>query len=129
MLTQTVVEMVTSATARALASSGPQGINVVPVSVVKVLEERIYLYNFFMHKTVENIMAEPNVSLACWVGLSGVQIKAVAEYVTTGIVFETACVEMKERFPERILSGVIVLLPREVYDISAEANKAGKKIA
>lgn len=128
MLTNSIIEMVVSAGAKALATTGPCGVNVVPVSVVKVMENRIYLYNFFMHKTVENLQSNSEVALACWSGLTGIQIKATAEYVTDGEVFLFSQSEMKERFPERMLAGVIILSPREVYDISADANKAGQKI-
>jgi predicted pyridoxine 5'-phosphate oxidase superfamily flavin-nucleotide-binding protein len=119
---------VREAEARALATTGPHGVNVVPVSVVHVTDEAIHLYNFFMGKTVENLLVEPAVALTVWKGLSGVQIKATASYVTSGEVFEAAVATMKVRFPERTLSGVIILTPMSIYDTSA-GNTAGTKLA
>lgn len=129
MLTPEVTETIISAAAKALATGGPEGINVVPVSVVTVVDDTIYLYNFFMHKTIANILVNPEVSLVCWSGLSGIQVKATARYLTRGDEFVQAKAEMKERFPERTLSGVLVLSPRVVYDVSADLSRAGLKIA
>ena len=119
---------VREAEARALATTGPHGVNVVPVSVVNVTDETIHLYNFFMGKTVENLLAEPVVSFVAWKGLSGVQIKATASYVASGELFETVAATMKVRFPERTLSGVIILTPTSIYDTSA-GSTAGTKLA
>lgn len=127
MLPEAITNVVTTATARALATCGPHGVNVVPVSVVDVDEGCIFLYNFFMGKTVDNILDQPDVALTCWTGLEGVQIKAAAVYHTSGARFDRAVVTMKERFPDRILSGIIALTPTAVYDVSAGAN-AGTKL-
>ena len=129
MLTQPMVAMIETALARALATSGPHGVNVVPVSVLKVESDKVYLYNFFMGKTVENIAVQPLVALTCWQGLEGIQIKAIAEYVSGGPMFESAVEEMKMRFPDRTLKGVIVVIPTAVYDISADAARAGVELA
>ncbi len=118
-----------SATSKALATTGPAGLNVVPVSVVKVVDGVIYLYNFFMHKTVENLVVEPVVSLVCWNGLVGIQVRAVASYETSGECFAATVDEMKVRFPDRTLSGVIALRPTAVFDISAESTRAGVQLA
>lgn len=111
-------------TASALASTGPHGLNVVPVSVVMVKDDEIHLYDFFMRKTAENIQVEPKVALTCWSGFSGFQIKAEAVYDTAGEVYELAVIEMKERFPDRTLRAVIRLKPTAVYDIAPSASGA-----
>ncbi len=123
---QTIIDQIINADARALATTGPYEVNVVPVSVVSVEEGIIYLYNFFMKKTVENILTEPLVALTCWKGLAGIQIKANAVYMTEGDRFEAATEEMHTRFPDRTLSGIIALTPIRVYDISADSTRAGK---
>ncbi len=123
---QTIIDQIINADARALATTGPHEVNVVPVSVVSVEEGMIYLYNFFMKKTVENILTEPLVALTCWKGLAGIQIKANAVYMTEGDRFEAATKEMHTRFPDRTLSGIIALTPIRVYDISADSARAGK---
>lgn len=125
---QSIIDQVINADARALATYGPQGVNVVPVSVVEVVDGGIYLYNFFMGKTVENLLVEPQVALTCWKGLEGVQVKATATYVTDGELFTSAVVVMRERFPARTLSGVIALTPTAVFDVSADKNRAGTEI-
>ncbi|MCA9361755.1 pyridoxamine 5'-phosphate oxidase family protein [Candidatus Kaiserbacteria bacterium] len=108
--------------AYALATSGPYGVNVVPLSVVEVRDDEIHLYDFFMSKTAENIKAVPEVALACWQGFRGVQVKAEAVYETSGEVYEAAVTEMKERFPDRMLAGVIRLTPTAVYDVAPGAS-------
>jgi predicted pyridoxine 5'-phosphate oxidase superfamily flavin-nucleotide-binding protein len=123
---QTIIDQIINADARALATTGPHGVNVIPVSVVAVNDGHIHLYNFFMGKTVENLIAEPTVALTCWKGLAGVQIKATAGYLEEGDVFDAAKEEMLTRFPDRTLSGVIVLTPTVIFDVSADSTKAGK---
>jgi len=126
-LTSDISTQIINAQAKALASFGPHGINVVPVSVVAIEGNDIILYNFFMGKTVENIAHTPAVALTAWNGLSGVQVKATAEYQTDGELFTKAQVEMRGLFPERTLQGVIILKTTSVYDISVGEN-AGKLI-
>ncbi|NCT02273.1 pyridoxamine 5'-phosphate oxidase family protein [Candidatus Parcubacteria bacterium] len=103
---------------RALATSGPQGVNVVPISVVELIGDEVYLYDFFMHKTAENIQVEPQVAFTCWQGFHGVQVKATAVYETNGEVYETAVIKMKKRFKDRTLRAVIRLIPTAIYDIA-----------
>jgi predicted pyridoxine 5'-phosphate oxidase superfamily flavin-nucleotide-binding protein len=114
-----------TAEAKALATTGPNGINVVPVSVIVVTETEIHLFDFFMNKTAENIKVESAVALTAWTGLEGIQVKAIAEYVASGEVYEAAVTTMQEQFPERVLKGVVVLSPQAVYDISADRERAG----
>jgi uncharacterized protein len=114
-----VTDAVIAAEARALATSGPAGINVVPVSVVEVTDTSIYLFDFFMNKTVENICLQPDVALVVWKGLTGVQIKATAQYVTDGDIYDSYVISMKVMYPGRTLRGVLVLTPTSVYDVSA----------
>jgi predicted pyridoxine 5'-phosphate oxidase superfamily flavin-nucleotide-binding protein len=125
----TIQQQLQTAEAKALATQGPAGLNVVPVSVITVTDREIHLYDFFMRKTVENIKAEGTVALTAWSGLEGVQVRAMAEYVTDGAVFTAAQTEMQERFPERVLKGVVVLMPTAVYDISAGVERAGVLLA
>lgn len=127
LLNQTIIEAITGAEAKALATSGPEGLNVVPVSVVELHGNAIHLFDFFMDKTVKNLLVEPTVALTAWAGLSGVQVRATATYSVDGEIFTAAEVKMKEQFPERTLRGVIILMPTAVYDISAGAE-AGKQL-
>jgi hypothetical protein len=123
---QHIIDQIINADSRALATTGPHEVNVVPVSVVAVHDNQIYLYNFFMKKTVENVRTEPYVALTCWKGLEGIQVKATALYVTEGELFNDAKEAMLTRFPDRTLGGVVILTPQHVYDISADGARAGR---
>lgn len=106
----------------ALATTGPHGVNVAPISVVELRGDEIHLYDFFMHKTAENMQAEPQVAFTSWQGFHGVQVKANAVYETSGEVYEAAVVEMKQRFPDRTLHAVIRLIPTAIYDVTPGAS-------
>ena len=121
-MTTKIEKIITECDAYALATTGPHGVNVVPLSVVAVHDGEIHLYDFFMHKTAENIQANSGVAFTCWQGFRGLQIKATATYETEGTVFSTAVPEMKERFPDRTLRAVIRLTPTAVYDIAPGAS-------
>jgi len=129
MLSPKIIDAIMNAEAKALATYGKRGINVVPVSVVSVSPESVILYNFFMGKTIENILSNNLVSLSCWFGLAGVQIKGTVTYTTTGMEFEQAKVLMLEQFPTRVLKGIVTIIPSEVYDISADVTKAGNLLS
>lgn len=129
-ITDTIKDSVLKATAKALATNGPAGLNVVPVSVVAVTAEAIYLYDFFMDKTRKNLSKfNTPVALTCWEGLTGVQIKATASYVNNGEIFDAAVIEMSEKFPDRTLKGLVALTPKACFDVSADTTLAGKKIS
>lgn len=121
-MTEQIRQIISDATAHALATTGPYGVNVVPISVVELVGEEIHLYDFFMQKTAENIKAEPSVALTSWYGFLGVQIKATAVYETTGEVYEAAVLAMKQRFPDRTLQAVIRLTPTAAYDVAPGAS-------
>ncbi len=114
----TIKNCLLNASAKALATYGPMGLNVVPVSVVQVRDDQIWLFDFFMRKTVANMQANPQVSLAFWSGLQGYQIKGRADYQTTGVNFEQAKEYAAKHYPERKLKGVIVLTIDEIWDVS-----------
>jgi predicted pyridoxine 5'-phosphate oxidase superfamily flavin-nucleotide-binding protein len=129
MLSEQIQAALLNAEAKALATIGPAGLNVVPVSVIDVTEDNIFLFDFFMGKTVENIQAEAQVALTAWAGLTGVQVRATAEYISDGEVFDVANETMKEQYPERVLKGVLVLTPKAVYDVTADRELAGTLLA
>jgi len=121
--------VIANASAKALASYGPAGLNVVPVSTVRVNIESVWLFNFFMDKTVRNIAEAPTVALACWDDLTGIQLRATAEYFTKGKVFTEAAAWVAPKHPDRTLRGVLVLTPTACYDVTADLKKAGSLIA
>lgn len=112
-------EIIRNAEAKALATTGPAGLNVVPLSMVKVNDDStIWLFNFFMDKTVKNLAAEPFAALTCWSALRGVQIKGDAAYATSGTDFDAAAKWVTSQNPKRVIKGLIALVPTEIYDIS-----------
>jgi len=115
---QNIEDTITNSDSAALATTGPNGLNIVPISVFAVREGEIHLYDFFMKKTSENIQAEPKVTFTCWKGFVGVQVKAEVKYETAGPDYEAAVIEMKERFPDRTLAALIRLTPVEIYDVA-----------
>jgi len=127
-LSNDIIEMILGSEGKALATSTPEDINVVAVSTVKVIDGKIILVNYFMGKTLENIQRNPKVALACWKGLAGYQIKGTAEHIQSGELFDSVKAWVKEILPERIVLGLIIISPEEVFDISASTERAGQKM-
>ena len=119
---QEIEDIITSSSCAALATTGPHGLNVVPISVWNVRKGEIHLYDFFMQKTAVNLKEEPKASFTSWKGFVGVQVKAEAKYETEGEDFHAAVIEMKEKFPDRILAGLIRLTPIKIYDVAPGTN-------
>jgi len=103
------------------------GVNVVPVSSLRLDGDDIILVNYFFSKTLENISKNKEVSLAAWKGLKGCQIKADAVYETEGERFDSVVEWIAETIPSRVVKGIFVLTPTKCYDVSAGAE-AGKEI-
>lgn len=120
-LSQQVADVLLNAEAKALATTGPRGLNVVPVSTIRIVDGKIWLINYFFKKTLSNILAEPSVSLAAWKGFDGFQVRANAEYFTDGAQFEEAAAWVAERLPDRVVKGLLILTPEEIHDISPAA--------
>lgn len=118
MFSQKVTEAIENATGRALATFDGEQVNVVPVSMASVQDGKVWLFDFFMQKTKDNVLSHKDVSLACWNGLVGVQLKAEVEYVTSGPDFDAAVVWVAERNPSRVVKGLLVLAPHTIFDVS-----------
>lgn len=115
-------EFLLLADSKALATYADNSINVVPVSTIKIIGEEIILVDYFMEKTVKNILENENVSLVAWKGLFGYQIKAKAKYEVGGDKFVETVDFVKEILPERVVKGILVLTPMEVFDIAPTKN-------
>lgn len=118
---QQVIDTVLEAESKALATTGSAGLNVVPVSTIYVVDGAVWLINYFFKKTLQNILETPTVSLVCWKGFVGYQIKGNVLYVTEGPSFEKAKTMVAETLPDRIVKGVLIITPEEVYDIAPQA--------
>jgi len=121
-----VEQFITSADSKALATSGASGLNVVPVSSLRVVEGKIWLINYFMDKTLQNILENKEVSLVCWTKMMGYQIKGVVEYKTNGAEFDQAVTWIREMLPDRIVKGLIIISPADIYDIAPTKNTKEK---
>lgn len=111
-------EFILNSNSKALATYGECGVNVVPVSTIKIVDGNIWLINYFMDKTVRNISAHKKVSLVCWSKMTGYQIKGEVEIFTEGENFIKAVRWIKEILPDRVVQGLLILKPEEVFDIS-----------
>ncbi len=113
-----VVEAIENAPARAFATFDGDWVNVVPVSMARVHEGTVWLFDFFMGKTSTNCANCQKASLACWNGMVGIQLKAHVTYVTSGPDFDSAVEWVAERNPSRVVRGLIVLSPQALFDVS-----------
>lgn len=113
-----IEEFILSAEAKALATYSNDNLNVVPVSSIKIMGGKIWLINYFMGKTLSNILENKNVALVCWRKMMGYQIKGAVSYVTSGQDFDEAARWIKSILPDRVVKGLIILTPNEIHDIS-----------
>lgn len=113
-----IEEFILSAEAKALATYSNDNLNVVPVSSIKIMDGKIWLINYFMNKTLSNILENKSVALVCWRKMMGYQIKGIASYVTFGQDFDESVKWIKSILPDRIVKGLIILTPNEIHDIS-----------
>ena len=121
-LSPKVKEALLQAPAKALATYASGNVNVVPVSSVKIVDDEIWLINYFFDKTISNIQKNEKIALTFWSGLNGFQLKADAFYETEGNQFEDAVQWIATAHPNRLVKGLVKLKPTEVFDISI-ANK------
>lgn len=110
-----------AAESKALATVSPQGIiNVIPVSTLKIRDNKIILMNYFMGKTQENITQNNYIALVAWSDMFGYQIKGPVDYITTGELYEEMKNWVNITFPERNLYGLLAINPKEIYDIAPD---------
>lgn len=117
-ISQEIKNTLLLAEAKALATFSQNDINVVPVSTVKVVANKIWLIDYFFNKTRTNIKENTNVSLTFWIGLKGYQIKAKATHLTKGDDFNKAKNWISKEHPNRNVKGLVVLKPTEIFNIS-----------
>lgn len=113
-----IEKFILSSDSKALATCARESLNVVPVSSIKVMDGKIWLINYFMDKTLANILENNNVALVCWKKMMGYQIKGKVSYETEGENFNLAIDWIKGILPERVVKGLLILDPKEIYDIS-----------
>ncbi len=121
-------EILLNADGKALATYGEKcGVHVVPVSSLRVVDEKIVLVNYFLGQTLQNIENNPKVALSAWKGLIGYQFKVEARYETSGKLFTEITEWIKATLPEREVKGILILTPTKITNISA-GPEAGKEV-
>jgi hypothetical protein len=125
-----VIGVLLNADGKALGTVSHGEINVIPVSTIKLVDNKIWLINYFMGKTVKNILENKQAVLTCWKKLEGYKLKCKAEYISDleNENFIQAKKWISEILPERIVKGLLVLEVTEIFDVSADKESAGKKI-
>lgn len=119
MLDSIVAEFLSQAPHKAFATTGPKGLNVVPVSTLRISEGDIILVDYFMEKTAENVKENHEVSLVAWEGTEGFQVKGTAKYLTEGSIFNEVTQWAANMFPDRTVRGVISMQPQVVFTVKA----------
>lgn len=116
---QKVKDFLLAAKSKALATLSAEGeLNVIPVSTLKIVGDDVVLVNYFMKKTLQNILAHPSVALSAWIDMEGYQIKGVVDYQTEGALVDEIRAWAGEHFPERTVSGVLVIKVHEVFSVT-----------
>lgn len=114
-----IVQFLLRANMKCLATSGQDGVNVVPVSSLKVVDGNIWLFDYYMNRTVKNLKFDQKVSLAAWIGMKGYQFKGEAEYFINGDLYDQAVNVVAEEFGlDRVLKGLIVVSVTDIYYVS-----------
>ncbi len=130
-LTAEMKEVATEAKVFVLATATRESKpNAVPITFAKVLsDEEILLMDNFMQKTVQNIEANPSVSVSVWAsGKGGYQFKGNARIETSGKVFDEGVQWVKSRAPKLSPKGAVIVKVDEIY-ITTGGPDAGKRVA
>lgn len=115
-----VEQILLNADAKALATYHDGNLNVIPVSTVKIVDEKILLVDYFMEKTVENVLKNDSVALVFWKDMKGFQIKGRCDYLTSGEHFDETVEWAKTAHPDRTVKGILLIEPIEVHDIAPD---------
>ncbi len=127
-LPEKVSQFILTADSKVLATAHNNDVNVVPVSSIRIVDDKIWIINYFMGKTVANIDYNHRVALSCWKDGEGYQIKARATHITEGKAFVAAQEWIKGILPERVVKGLLVLDPTEVFDLAPVSGRAGMRV-
>lgn len=133
-MTNEIMELFQKAPATVFATSSPDGKpNAVPIGAKKIIDdETILISDQFFGKTLENMKANPRVSVTFWEGHNGYQIKGRVTIETSGTRFEETARwidEMSKRIGAPLKSkGAVILCVEEIYSVNPGPD-AGKRIA
>ena len=108
-----------------LATSEIDGMpNAVPIYFTKVLDDnRLMLVDNFMKKTLNNIQANPRVSVSVWNDKTGFQFKGAAHIETSGVNFDAGKEMVKQGSPK----GIVIVDIESIF-ITSPGPEAGNKV-
>jgi len=104
--------------------------NVVPIGVVELVsDDTIWITDNFMHKSLENLAANPKIALYIWgPEIKGCfQIKGVASVKTSGKDFDAMKAQINAKNPAMPARSLIIVKITEVFECQP-GPKAGSKI-
>ena len=130
-MTDRMKELFKKVPAVVLATATGDGIpNAVPVGAKKIIDdETILLSDQFFNKTLDNMKANPKVSVTFWEGHEGYQLKGTIVIETSGKRYEETAKWIEKLgnsagFPLRS-KGIVILKIDEIYGVTPGAG-AGK---
>ena len=104
--------------------------NVVPIGVVELVsDDTIWITDNFMHKTLENLQANPHIALYVWgPEIKGCfQVKGHATVKTSGRDFEEMKAKINKKNPALPARSLIIVKITEVFECQPGPN-AGNKL-
>jgi len=104
--------------------------NVVPIGVVELVsDDTIWIVDNFMHKSLENLAANPKISLYVWgPEIKGCfQIKGQASVKTSGRDFDAMKAKINAKNPAMPARSLIIVKITEIFECQP-GPKAGSKI-
>lgn len=117
-----------------IATASPDGEpNAVPITFAKIIsDDEIILVDNFMRKTIQNIEANPKVSVSVWAKMDtgksvGYQFKGKARNEKTGELFNSAVDWTKSIASQLNPKGVVMVKVDSIY-ITTAGPSAGSKI-
>ena len=125
-LSDQIIATIEGAENKVLATIGPDGPNVIPLSMVIVDGDSIMVCDCFMDKSAKNLFADDRAAMSFWKGFAGVQIKGRVSYEKTGEHFDRYTKWLEGKHPDRTLRGVLVMTAEAAYDLAP--SNAGAKL-
>lgn len=104
--------------------------NVVPIGVVELVgDDTIWIVDNFMHKSLENLSANPKIALYVWgPEIKGCfQIKGQASVKTSGKDFDAMKAKINAKNPAMPARSLVIMKITEVFECEP-GPKAGSKI-
>jgi len=104
--------------------------HVIPVGFGKILsDDELLLVDVFMKKTLENMRANPKVSVSVWDydGLKGYEFKGNARIETSGKAFEESVTMVKSMLPQLDAKGAVIVKVDSIY-LRTPGPEAGKLV-